>query len=521
MISKFFLFTSLLLFSLNLFAGQKEWTLMFYLSGDNNLTEFIQTTIKRMDRAYLNENNNILVMYDGDKLNDSKIYLMTQKGKIILDKNVEYNMGSVETIAYLVKYGIENYPAKKYALAFNGHGRGILNGPTDEKVFSPDENSNQFIREAEFATHLSFVLDHVNNGNKLDLLVMGSCLMGNLEAMTYFSKVAKYAVASEYVIYIKKRDYLTDNIGISISFESLIETINRNPQSSSINIGKTLIREFKSSYKNFKYFDIPGVEKFHEATLAFYDLSEINMTNYLMNNVLISVLSSANVQQILHDLYLKLLSTPKTSEYGLIDAGLFFNALSTIISNDYLDQLLNKLYNDQLILDKTILHIDSLSSRELAGISIYMPNLLMWYSNPAQYQLLNEYLMLQVSIINGLSSFIREYLNVITYNELEILTPKVNSFLNNDGPFPIVIDKDSYTNEYYLYQIMEIVMKLAITKKQFARINKYIKMILYSNRSSIPLTKHRNDLKKLIYKAYKKERNFMNKEKFLEIYMLF
>ena len=99
------------------------------------------------------------------------------------------NMGAPETLADFIRWGAENYPAKKYALVLWGHGNGAKTGLFIDELF---DNDVMYLYELKQAL--------ADGGVRLETVVIDACLMGSIETAWSLSGSANWMVASEEVI---------------------------------------------------------------------------------------------------------------------------------------------------------------------------------------------------------------------------------------------------------------------------------------------------------------------------------
>jgi len=112
---------------------EKEWTIILYVSADNDLAPFSIRNIKQMAEVGSNEHFNIVVQLDIRKSNGKKITrrYFVKKGKV-LHLNADdpdsqaMDSGDPETLVSCCKWAITEFPAKNYGLVLWNHGAGIL-----------------------------------------------------------------------------------------------------------------------------------------------------------------------------------------------------------------------------------------------------------------------------------------------------------------------------------------------------------------------------------------------------------
>jgi hypothetical protein len=116
-------------------APQAKWTVMVYMSGDNDLEDFIAKDLE-LELAPLGSSANVQVVALADRgpgydkshgdWQTTKLFHVTQgmtanPGSEVADWG-ERNMGSPQTLLDFVNWSKTNYPADHYALYFWGHG---------------------------------------------------------------------------------------------------------------------------------------------------------------------------------------------------------------------------------------------------------------------------------------------------------------------------------------------------------------------------------------------------------------
>ena len=116
-------------------AARAKWTVMVYISGDNNLEEYVASDIET-ELAPTGSSANVQVVALADRApgydtsrgdwQTTKLYHVTQ-GMLATSENAvadwgERNFGDKQTLVDFVTWTKANYPADHYALYFWGHG---------------------------------------------------------------------------------------------------------------------------------------------------------------------------------------------------------------------------------------------------------------------------------------------------------------------------------------------------------------------------------------------------------------
>jgi hypothetical protein len=166
---------------------------MLYLDGDNDLYPYLDRAIRNLEAQPANPNVNVLVLFDGNRNNDSWRFLVQPGGNYTIGVNKwnmgELNMGDPQTLANFIIWARENYPAQHYYLAIANHGRGTSGVSWDYT------NSRDYLSTSELRSALQTA---TNSGQwKIDVLHYDACLMSLLENAYQVKDYADYLVASQ------------------------------------------------------------------------------------------------------------------------------------------------------------------------------------------------------------------------------------------------------------------------------------------------------------------------------------
>jgi hypothetical protein len=223
--------------------NQKEWTIMIYMAGDNNLAVDMAYAMEQIKgvAAVGAESPNLFVYYDGNSPAIPTLYCdFSEPGKpryvrsykvpnklYAVPKKENENAADRRSILNFVDWCVNTVEvesdgeisygrrAEKYALIFSGHSLGFQ----DIGLFK-DETSGKSMKMKDFYEMLrevvatkkeleemadSYQLEgevreietKVLLGKKLDVLGFDSCVMGMLEVGYQFNTVAKTLIASE------------------------------------------------------------------------------------------------------------------------------------------------------------------------------------------------------------------------------------------------------------------------------------------------------------------------------------
>ena len=109
-------------------ATEKQWTVMVYLAGDNNLDSAGVIDLKEMKKVGSTDQVNVIAQFDrqGKDIATNRYYI--RKGgtlaKDVVKSLGETNMGDPRVLEDFVTWGVKNYPAQHCLLVLWNHGAG-------------------------------------------------------------------------------------------------------------------------------------------------------------------------------------------------------------------------------------------------------------------------------------------------------------------------------------------------------------------------------------------------------------
>jgi len=190
----------------------KEWTVMVYMNGKNDLESAGFEDIQEMEKVGSSDKINIIVEWgrmngqrgdtsvDGNWTGSRRYYIFKDrnnskiKSKIVgRFKNVD--MGDWRHLVDFARWAKKKYPAKRYMLVIWNHGTGWK---TDKRLpegkgISYDFDTNNHISTPELQMAMKKI-------GKVDILAFDACLMQMLEVAYEVREYANYIFASEQVL---------------------------------------------------------------------------------------------------------------------------------------------------------------------------------------------------------------------------------------------------------------------------------------------------------------------------------
>ena len=179
--------------------GDSGWTILVYLCGTDLESEgnAASADIYEAISAQYSEDVHIVYQTGGTgqwylDFSNSTIqrYVNIEGDLELVDEIPNASMGSADTLADFVSWGIENYPAENMGLVFWNHGGGSISGVCFDELHESDSLS---LREIDVA--LNSVYDKMTD--KFEFIGFDACLMSTLETANILVPYANYMFASE------------------------------------------------------------------------------------------------------------------------------------------------------------------------------------------------------------------------------------------------------------------------------------------------------------------------------------
>ena len=235
------------------------WTIFVYLCGSDLESEngFASENMKEMIEASAASGVRFIVETGGasEWKNDANAdeldrYEIAGGVSTIVDHQPTADMGSAQTLADFLSWGVAAYPAAHVGLVLWDHGSGSINGVCFDEL-----NDLNSLSLRDIDTALSGVKDALPNG--FDFIGFDACLMGTVETAAMLAPYAKYLIGSQEL-----------EPGTGWDYKVFGSCLQANPSADTVTLGKAICDGF---YQN-SVADDQG----DSATLALVDLSKID-----------------------------------------------------------------------------------------------------------------------------------------------------------------------------------------------------------------------------------------------------
>ncbi|MET0101330.1 MAG: clostripain-related cysteine peptidase [Sedimenticola sp.] len=189
----------------------REWTILVYLDGDNDLEPFALSDLNEMEAGLPDSGVEVIALVDRAEgfeegfgnWTGARVYRLRRDNdpkalnSEILQELGEINMGDPNTLRDFVSAALKRYPARHHALVLWDHGGGWQHMAIDHKAPGTEEGHDGLsLPEVGTALHQAMAASPVE---RLDIVGFDMCLMAQLETAYELKDIADVLVASQAV----------------------------------------------------------------------------------------------------------------------------------------------------------------------------------------------------------------------------------------------------------------------------------------------------------------------------------
>ncbi len=247
---------------------QKEWTVLVFLNGHNNLDSYGTKDMLEMEKVGSSDKVNVVVQW-ASLATDKTRRILVKKGSSsttvtspVVQSLPRVDMGDYHSLVEFVRWGVQNYPAKHYLIDVWNHGSGWRKTTLDQwgaKDISFDDVSGHSITTLQLGQAMRESATII--GHKVDLYGSDACLMGMAEIADELSDSVDIFAGSEEVEPANGWPY-----------DLLVTRINEMADATPTNVGKALAEEYVKSYQ-------AGPQGDDDATFSVFDLGRMGELN--------------------------------------------------------------------------------------------------------------------------------------------------------------------------------------------------------------------------------------------------
>ena len=257
----------------------KQWTMLAYLAGDNNLDSAGVEDMAEMAAVGSTPNVDVVVQFDraGKKAVTARYHVSKGGGCVEKDRVMvlpETNTGDPQVLIDFIAWGIQNYPAQHYLLVVWNHGSGwsednvyrhttvtrgdlpqptiLTHGPLRSAFFSTtlekmagsgasvgiayDDANRDFLDNAELKKCLQAAYAQTG-GRKVDVLGFDACLMNMVEVVYQLKDTVAITVGSE-----------ETEPGAGWPYGLILDALAKKPSLTPVQLGQTIVQQYYQSY---------------------------------------------------------------------------------------------------------------------------------------------------------------------------------------------------------------------------------------------------------------------------------
>ncbi len=334
-----------------------NWTIMYYVDGDNNLENFLYKDLNEIEGVdFSNKKVQVIALvdringyYSGDgNWADTRAYkvgfdssgfnstLSSATKRIAIPSlgitksgSIELNMGHKTTLANFISFCKSSYPAQNYMLLMSNHGGGwrSSDGNKEERIKKigirkaicwDDTNwgDSLYMKEVREAIESGF-----GATDKIDIIALDACLMGMVEVAAELKGVADILIASEETI-----------PGYGFPYTQIMRQVkNHADDITPIEFATFIVDQYYTVYTNGTNVEGSG-EIYTDITLSAIDLSRIDTVVTEINN-LGSDLDNSITCGDARLLTFSYADPDNADIYGFCDKVIVGNALQTALGN--------------------------------------------------------------------------------------------------------------------------------------------------------------------------------------------
>jgi hypothetical protein len=218
-----------------------QWTFMVYIAGDNNLDPAALKDIGEMAKVGSSEDLNVIVQLDRAKDRKTRRFFITKDGgyrKDCIEIFDETNTGDPTVLQEFILWGMEKYPASRYALVIWNHGGGWWDEPEKAKrnIAYDDSSDGDSLNNQE----LQQVLDKIAqiHGKRIDILGMDACLMAMVEVAYQLRDSIKITVGSE-----------EEEPFDGWPYDRVLDILKNKPRVGTATVGRNMVKAYINSYQ--------------------------------------------------------------------------------------------------------------------------------------------------------------------------------------------------------------------------------------------------------------------------------
>lgn len=359
---------------------EKEWTMLVFINGHNNLDRFGKDDINEMEQVGSTDQVNVVVQWASLKNKTTKRLLVEKDNdrSSVSSPTVQdlptVDMGDYRNLVDFIRWGHENYPARHYFVVVWNHGTGWHKFALDgSPIQTWDISIDDLTKNSITTLQLGLAMEDASKiiGRKIDIYGSDACLMGMVEVAHQMKDSVQYFIGSEDL-----------EPGAGWPYEKVLARWNTFAPATAEDIAKFLPEVYVDSYK------------FEATTLSSYDLRHIEPLTTSLSNLRAVMTNQSGVAKTA--LRQAVASSLKFYKSDYVDLGDFLTKIGTGIGADpTIQQFMPQITSVQSELKKFVIANKATGKfKQAQGLAIWLPSSAMQYS---KYQKLYSELTFNIS----------------------------------------------------------------------------------------------------------------------------
>lgn len=254
----------------------KDWTLLVFLNGNNDLDSYGAMNINQMERVGSTEDLNVVVQWASYSRHKTERLYVTQdqdsenvSSVVLEDLGRSVDMGDWKSLVEFVRWGVKKFPARHYMIDIWDHGSGwhSIKSKSNRRTLSQispmdiswDDFTGNSITTAQLGKAMKEAAELI--GHPVDLYASDACLMAMIEvAQEMVGSVSVFAGSEE----------VEDGPGWP--YDDILRRWVQKPHASASEVATFLTEEFVKSYDGGQY-------GHGDATYSAFDLEKMGALN--------------------------------------------------------------------------------------------------------------------------------------------------------------------------------------------------------------------------------------------------
>jgi len=173
----------------------REWTILVYQGGDNDLSNVLEEDIEEMKRAGPPARAAVIIQNE-DRALGTRRMLLNLNATQELARQSDVNSADSAVLGDFIAWGHRAFPARRMALIIASHGTGWRPGSIRSAIIS-DDASGAMMSIPALQTALAYGTTVPGGSRPLEFLGLDACLMGMLEVAVQLQGQTNYLAFSQ------------------------------------------------------------------------------------------------------------------------------------------------------------------------------------------------------------------------------------------------------------------------------------------------------------------------------------